>query len=880
MTISKRTALRRAASLLLALLLSVCLCVPALAAEDTLTISTAEQLKSFAASCAYDAWSKGLTVVLDSDIDMKGEALSVPIFLGTFDGQGHKITNVKLTDSASGYGVFSRIAQSGTVKNLTVSGDMTPSGTQSYIGGIAGYNYGIIRNCRFSGTVTGGDIVGGIAGYNGDTGVIDQCGTDGTVQSTSATGGIAGQNYGTIRSCTSSMAVDTQVNDSDAPAADLESTLYSLLKGQQTAETGANTDAGGIAGYSTGTIENCTNTGTVGYPHVGYNVGGIVGRQDGLVSGCTNTGSVQGRKDVGGIVGQMIPDITIQAGPDRVAQLRGELETLTDLTERTTNDVSDTSDMVTDRVSRINKYANSAETTVSDLVGQLREDMTIEEFQEWLQKVGESSDSIHGDLSGIGNEMDGLTSGLVSANKTLSADLRAVNDQLNSTMNLFLTLVDEVTTGSGDVTKDVSEDTLYSAKRGKAVDCVNRGTVEGDRNVGGIAGALAIEYDYDREDDLLPSGSRTVKYTYLTRAILLDCDNYGAVTAKKSCAGSVAGRMDLGTVYGCGGWGDTQVESGDYVGGVVGLSLTSVRHSWAKCTLSGGSYVGGITGSGSTVTDCIAMPEIISATQFSGGIAGEITNTCSGDLFVSDTLAGIDRVSYQGKAEPVTYDQLLARTDIPEDFRTLTLRFVADGDVLKKLTFDYGASFGDDVFPAAPEKEDCYVRWDKTDLTGLHFDTTVTAVYEPYITALSWSGSGDETAQPALLAEGKFRDGDRLQAAETDFPSELTGEPVTAMRVTIPDDAADSHTIRWLLPEDAPRRMLVYVSTGDGWTAVPHDTAGSYLRFAMDGSGRFAVVRDESIPLWVWFVSGGGAALAIAAVLALHHLRKKKKVQT
>ena len=224
----------------------------------------------------------------------------------------------------------------------------------------------------------------------------------------------------------------------------------------------------------------------------------------------------------------------------RVRTLRGELETLTDLTERTTNDVSDTSDMVTDRISRINKYANSAETTVSDLVGQLREDMTIEEFQEWLQKVGESSDAIHGDLSGIGNEMDGLTSGLVSANKTLSADLRAVNDQLNSTMNLFLTLVDEVTTGSGDVTKDVSEDTLYSAKRGKAVDCVNRGTVEGDRNVGGIVGALAIEYDYDREDDLLPSGSRTGKYTYLTRAILLDCDNYGAVTAKKSCAGSVA----------------------------------------------------------------------------------------------------------------------------------------------------------------------------------------------------------------------------------------------------------------------------------------------------------------------------------------------------
>lgn len=872
----RRSSLRRAASLLLTAALAALLCAPALAAEDTLTISTAAQLESFAASCAYDAYSKGLTVVLDSDIDMDGAALSVPIFLGTFDGQGHRITNVKLTASASGYGLFSRVAQSGTVKNLTVRGDVTPSGTQTRVGGIAGENYGTIENCHFSGTVTGADVVGGIIGYNAANAVVSSCTAEGVVQSTSATGGIVGQNYGAVRNCQSEMAVDTEVSESDINTADLESTLYSLLKGQQSPETGANTDIGGIAGYSTGSIENCTNSGDVGYLHVGYNVGGIVGRQDGLVSGCVNRGTVQGRKDVGGVVGQMIPDITIQAGPDRVAQLRGELETLSNLTQRTTNDISDTSDMATTRVDRINQYAGSAEETVSGLMGELNQDMTIEEFQAWLQKVGESSDSIHGDLSGIGNEMDALTDGLVSANKTLSSDLRAVNDQLNTTMNLFLTLVDEMT-DSSDVTKDVSEDTLYSATRGKAVDCVNHGTVEGDRNTGGITGAMAIEYDYDREDDLLPSGSRTVKYTYLTRAILLDCDNYGTVTAKKGCGGSVAGRMDLGTISGCGGWGDTSVESGDYAGGVAGLSLTSIRKSYAKCTLSGGEYVGGIVGSGCTVTDCVAMPEITSATQFSGGIAGEITETAKGNRFVSDLLAGIDRVSYQGKAEPLTYDQLLERTDIPEEFRTLTLQFVADGAVVKKLTFDYGASFDSDVFPTAPEKADCYVRWDRTELQELRFDTVVTAVYEPYITTLSWPES--ETGQAALLVEGKFRDGDVLSAAEIDVPVSLEGEPVAALDVTIPEGASDTHTLRWLPPEDAPRRMRFYVNTGDGWTEVSHDTAGSYLRFTMDGSGQFAVVRDERILLWVWFVSGGGAAAAIAVVLVLHHARKKKRTQ-
>lgn len=58
-------------------------------------------------------------------------------------------------------------------------------------------------------------------------------------------------------------------------------------------------DIGGIAGYSSGIIQSCENSGSIGYEHMYYNVGGIVGRQSGYLDGCENTGTVLGRKDGG-----------------------------------------------------------------------------------------------------------------------------------------------------------------------------------------------------------------------------------------------------------------------------------------------------------------------------------------------------------------------------------------------------------------------------------------------------------------------------------------------------------------------------------------------------------------------------------------------------
>ena len=67
-----------------------------------------------------------------------GAAVSIPIFLGDFDGQGHKITGLCLTESCSEYGLFSRVESGASVRNLTVEGEVIPAGTQTDVGGIVG----------------------------------------------------------------------------------------------------------------------------------------------------------------------------------------------------------------------------------------------------------------------------------------------------------------------------------------------------------------------------------------------------------------------------------------------------------------------------------------------------------------------------------------------------------------------------------------------------------------------------------------------------------------------------------------------------------------------------------------------------------------------
>ncbi len=53
----------------------------------------------------------------------------------------------------------------------------------------------------------------------------------------------------------------------------------------------------------------------------------------------------------------------------------------------------------------------------------------------------------------------------------------------------------------------MSDTDIHSGTDGKIEGCTNMGKIEADINVGGIAGAMAIEYDLDPEDDIASVGT-------------------------------------------------------------------------------------------------------------------------------------------------------------------------------------------------------------------------------------------------------------------------------------------------------------------------------------------------------------------------------------
>ena len=79
------------------------------------------------------------------------------------------------------------------MENCSVEGVIISSG--GYIGGVAGLNAGIVRNCFAAVDVTGLRLVGGVAGINGYPGfpgILDRCYATGAVKATDVTDGAAG----------------------------------------------------------------------------------------------------------------------------------------------------------------------------------------------------------------------------------------------------------------------------------------------------------------------------------------------------------------------------------------------------------------------------------------------------------------------------------------------------------------------------------------------------------------------------------------------------------------------------------------------------------------------------------------------------------------
>ena len=1029
--------LHRAAAWGLALLLVCQLVLPAAAAEsDTIHIQSREDWDALVQHCRLDTWSQGKTVVLDRDLDLTG-AQSIPTFGGVFEGGGHTIRGLLLNDEGAHQGLFRYIQEGAVVRELTVSGRVTPAGSWDAAGGIAGVNRGTLTGCAFQGVVRGGGSVGGIAGINEATGQIVLCRASGSVSGSHSTGGIAGDNYGGILQCTNEAKINTQ-EESTSP--ELDDVTWEDVAATESVL--ACTDTGGIAGYSKGSIQDCVNRGDVGYPHTGYNVGGIAGRQAGYIRGCTNQAVILGRKEVGGIVGQMEPYTLLRYEEDTLqklanqldilntllngaldsvdhsrSQIAGHITSLTGLTDEarlsisdlvnsatglwdgtvdTVNDLSGriaqvldgsvdvTEDLergvalLADAFSQLERALDSADHLDGDLAGALEEARQavqaarqasetlksaldplrdalingsdlgqaltqalqtlrqakdqataalrhLEQILPYLREAGgalsgalggskpalgqfsDSAEALKRALKGLGrlleeqsrlpelelpnvdsdfydsearlsdtlgkltDVMEALNQSMDQSGGSLSANLRQITNQFSAINQLLRSAADDGE--DREVLVDISEEALSAATLGKVDACRNTARVEGDINVGGVAGAMAIEFSFDPEDDTVQEGRPSTNFQYLTQAILTHCVSLGPVTARKDCAGGVTGRADLGVILGCENYGPVESTGGEFVGGIAGASYSTIRTSWAKCDLTGGRHVGGIAGFASDLSGCGSLVRILDGTAYLGAVAGESDGELSGNRFVSELLGGVDGISYAGQAEPVSYETLMTMEGIPQAFSTFTLTFTAGGEVVDTRTFSYGQALAEEELPAVPAREGYYGSWEDFDCTRLTADDTIEAVYVPWVTTLS-GGEG------AILAEGQFSPETTLEVRSSQAAPPQNLEVYGQWTVSLSDEDASFTALRLKLPEDVKRGAVWLLTEEGSWEQLPTDSAGSYVRVEVEGTSAVLCLTKAPLNPLLPILIAAGLALVLLIVLRLRRRHRKKAAKS
>ena len=936
--------------------------------DGAIHIKSAEDLQELARSCTLDSWSRGKTVVLDNDIVLESDdALPIPTFGGTFRGNGYTISGLSITQSVSPAGLFGVLQKDAVITELNVEGTVSPSGDSESVGGIVGENYGAIEQSTFNGSVSGKRSVGGVVGRNRSSGVVRACEASGAIFGQNMTGGIVGENLGSIVSCRGRAYVNIESTDPsiDLSNMNLEFSL-DLAKLSRPDTLNTATDTGGIAGYSSGAIASSTNYAAVGYQHIGYNIGGVVGRSSGQVLACSNEGAVCGRKDVGGIAGQMEPYIRMEVSDGLLQQLKTQLNELSGLVNTAANHAEDGSNEIASRLNSMSGYVDNAANELNNVRLNASIDSVItgdgSHSSDTLIGGGkgavggidhEHSDSGHSttiwggsaagagashegnasgtvsgstqivaapDLGGLTSSINGLSSQVTMLNNaasgtvgTLANDIRSINNKFNELTGTLFSAISSLNGGTGDIIVDASDVDIDSVTFGKVSSCRNSGAVYGDVNTGGITGSMTIEYTLDPEDDVTGHLSGFYRKQYEYRAILQSCVNTGDVTGKRSYVGGIVGRMDLGYLTACETASCTVAsENGSYTGGIAGLTGATVHGSFAKCTLSGKKYVGGIVGSGvqenidgsgSSVRWNYSLVDITDCQQYRGAISGSDTGTFEYNYYVSDDLPGINRQSYAGRAEPTSYEELLTLPELPESMKSFSLTFVADGETVLSRTFHYGDSFAESDIPDPPQKDGCHVHWDRSDLTNLHFDTVVTAVYEAYTPALASEQTRDG-GLAILLVEGNYNDGsaiamtaqsltpaafdvqsgtvfDRIQGyfsclRRGEIPSTTANaEVLEQWHVELADDGQNTHTLRYL-PPDGQKNIRIYVrENGGSWQETGCGTMGSYLTFTASGdSVDFAAVRTLNV-LGIWLISL--AVLAVLVLLIVLLVRRRKR---
>lgn len=499
--------------------------------------------------------------------------------------------------------------------------------------------------------------------------------------------------------------------------------------------------------------------------------------------------------------------------------------------------------------------------------------------------------SLNSNLKNISENMGYLNDEMSSSGDLLGDDLSDINDEFSEIMLLYTDALDGVLDMDySGIYEDESQDTAEVSIDATVADCTNSGKVEADLNVSGIVGTMAIEYDFDLESDITGLDEARANSTFLTKCVLRENVNQGNITAQKSYAGGVCGLQEMGIVLRCENYGRIESSSGGYVGGIAGQSLSHIRQSYVKCTVIGEEYTAGIAGYGNGIENCCAMVKVKEADAFSGAIAGKVSDNAelSDNYFVSDEIAGIDRISYSGMAEPKSYEELLQIEGIPAKFKSMRITFYADEEEVGIIECPYGGSVALEAYPKIPVKEGFYADWDNKELSDVRLDEDVSVEYVRYLTTLAGSQMRPN-GQSVLLVDGMFAQEDEIHieslgtdGLQTELPPGKTSEELAeCWQMEIPDDGAAEHQVRYQAPQGQTEGVEIYVQDSAGWEKAETEMMGIYYLFQTEGNlVKIAVTVTENGDMnYIAFIAAGAMAVILLIFLLVRRKKKKKRAK-
>ena len=276
------------------------------------------------------------------------------------------------------------------------------------------------------------------------------------------------------------------------------------------------------------------------------------------------------------------------------------------------------------------------------------------------------------------------------------------------------------------------------------------------------------------------------------------------------------------------------------------------------------------------------MVRIQDALSFSGAIAGmtDENGTIENNFFVSDEMAGIDRISYSGKAEPLSYQEMLKIEGLPGKFRMMTIAFYADEEEVKTVECRYGGTVPENMYPEIPVKQGFYADWDIKELSNVIHDEDVTVEYVRYLTTIA-SEQTRENEQSVFLADGMFKKEALLEITALDVADIMLEDAAEHWMISCSDDGNSGHQIRYQAPQGQTKGVSIYIRNGDEWEKADTELMGIYHLFTIEGTeAEIAVcVHEKGVMDYLVYIILGAAVLAAVITLIVMKVRKKKAIK-